>query len=74
MSIYIDRKRVRDIQNNSRKIIKRLEKEGWRLVRTSGSHHIFKHPEKPDPISLTHPRKDVSPGLVRSIYKTAGWR
>ncbi|MCH8239751.1 MAG: type II toxin-antitoxin system HicA family toxin [Proteobacteria bacterium] len=62
------------MERNSRMIIKRLEKQGWKLDRVKGGHHIFKHPEKPDPISLTHPRKDVSPGLVRSIYKTAGWR
>jgi predicted RNase H-like HicB family nuclease len=28
---------------NSRELIKRLEKDGWKLVGTKGSHHQFKH-------------------------------
>ena len=32
---------------NSREIIRRLENEGWRLARSKGSHHQFKHPNKP---------------------------
>ena len=27
---------------NSRDIIRRLEREGWTLVRVTGSHHVFK--------------------------------
>jgi predicted RNA binding protein YcfA (HicA-like mRNA interferase family) len=27
---------------NSRDIIRRLQKEGWVLERTAGSHHVFK--------------------------------
>jgi len=62
------------MESNSRKLIKKLKDDGWELVRIEGSHHIFQHPEKPGTISLTHPRKDVSPGLVRAIYRAAGWR
>jgi predicted RNA binding protein YcfA (HicA-like mRNA interferase family) len=58
---------------NSRDIIKRLEKDGWVHFRTSGDHHIYKKQGVDDHISITHPRKDCSPGLVRKIYKTAGW-
>ncbi len=29
---------------SSRDIIRRLEKEGWALVRVTGSHHVFKSP------------------------------
>jgi predicted RNA binding protein YcfA (HicA-like mRNA interferase family) len=31
---------------NSREIIKILEKEGWQLVATKGSHNQYKHPTK----------------------------
>jgi predicted RNA binding protein YcfA (HicA-like mRNA interferase family) len=62
-----------NMENNSTKLIKRLKKDGWKLLRVSGSHHIFQHPDKAKTITLTHPRKDVSPGLVRSVYRDAGW-
>ncbi|WP_424360092.1 type II toxin-antitoxin system HicA family toxin [Methylocystis parvus] len=58
---------------NSRDIIRRLEKEGWRLVRSKGSHHQFKHPAKPGRITVPHPKKDMPPKTVASIYEGAGW-
>lgn len=58
---------------NSRDIKRRLEDEGWQLERVSGSHHVFKHSAKRDTIVLPHPRKDLGRGLVRAIYKQAGW-
>lgn len=63
------------MERNSRKIIKRLKADGWKQVRVTGDHHIFEHPERPDvAIVVTHPRKDMSLGLVRAIYRLAGWR
>ncbi|MGD9867635.1 MAG: type II toxin-antitoxin system HicA family toxin [Hyphomicrobiales bacterium] len=61
------------MERNSRKIIRRLKADGWVLVRVSGDHHVFQHPRK-GTIVLTHPVKDMSPGLVRAIYRQAGWR
>lgn len=58
---------------SSRDIKKRLELEGWVLDRVSGSHHIFHNPKTGAIISLPHPKKDLGPGLVRTIYKAAGW-
>lgn len=58
---------------NSRDIIRRLEKEGWRLVRTRGSHHQFKHPSKPGRVTVPHPKKYIPIGTVRAIYRDAGW-
>jgi len=51
---------------------KMLEKEGWVLDRVKGSHHQFKHPEKPGVITIPHPRKDIPKGTVHSILKQAG--
>ena len=59
---------------NSRDIKRRLESEGWRLIRTTGSHHIFRHPATGAIISLPHPKKDLGTGLVQKIYKDAGWQ
>jgi predicted RNA binding protein YcfA (HicA-like mRNA interferase family) len=58
----------------SREIIRRLESEGWKLVRVSGSHHQFKHPDKPGRVTVKHPDGDIPAGTLRSIEKQAGWR
>ncbi|RTL97140.1 addiction module toxin, HicA family [Ancylobacter aquaticus] len=59
---------------NSRDIRKRLEAEGWRLERIRGSHHVFRHPANGAIIVLPHPKKDLGHGLVRAIYRAAGWK
>jgi predicted RNA binding protein YcfA (HicA-like mRNA interferase family) len=58
---------------DSRKIMRRLESEGWVLKRVRGSHHIFKHSESGRPVVVPHPNKSVATGTVRSIYRDAGW-
>ena len=58
---------------NSRDIIRRLKREGWKLVRTTGSHHVFKNPKNAATTVVPHPRKDLGPGLVLKIYRDAGW-
>jgi len=59
---------------SSRDIIRRLEREGWTCVRVTGSHHVFKNPDFEDPVVVPHPKKDLGKGLVRAIYKGAGWK
>lgn len=59
--------------HNSRDIIRRLEKEGWELVRTKGSHHQFRHIVSGARVTVPHPKKDMPPKTVLSIYKAAGW-
>ncbi|MBN2807972.1 MAG: type II toxin-antitoxin system HicA family toxin [Deltaproteobacteria bacterium] len=59
---------------NSREIIKRLESEGWVLHHCKGSHHQFKHPERPGKITVPHPKKDFPAKTLQSIFKQAGWK
>ena len=61
---------------NSRDIIRRLEREGWTLVRVTGSHHVFKNSATGETLVVPHPKKDLGKGLVRAIYiyKGAGWK
>jgi predicted RNA binding protein YcfA (HicA-like mRNA interferase family) len=61
------------IECNSSKIFKRLEREGWELVRKNGSHHQFKFPGRKLLITLPHPRKDLPLGTARRIHKVARW-
>ena len=56
----------------STELIKLIEAEGWYLVRTKGSHHHFKHHERPGTITVPHPKKALGIGLVRQIKKQAG--
>lgn len=60
------------MERNSRKLIRLLERDGWRLVAVSGSHHQFEHPVKKGKVTVTHPRKDIPTKLARSILKQAG--
>ena len=53
-------------------IIGEREADGWYFVNASGSHHHFKHPTKPGKVTVPHPRKDLHPKTLRSIYRQAG--
>ncbi|MCL1619524.1 type II toxin-antitoxin system HicA family toxin [Ralstonia sp. SM1864_UCD524_TZ4] len=55
----------------SAQLIRMLEDDGWQLVRINGSHHHYKHPEKPGLLTVPHPKKDLPIGTVRSIQKKA---
>lgn len=56
----------------SKRLIKQLEKEGWQLIRVTGSHHHFKHAGKPGIVTVPHPKKDLPLGTVNNILKQAG--
>jgi len=56
-----------------REIIKLVEKEGWFLYDTKGSHKQFKHDIKPGKVTIAgRLSKDVPPGTLKSILKQAG--
>jgi predicted RNA binding protein YcfA (HicA-like mRNA interferase family) len=56
-----------------RDVIKLLEKDGWYLSRTRGSHRQYKHPSKSGLITIAgKPGDDLAPGTLNSIFKQAG--
>jgi predicted RNA binding protein YcfA (HicA-like mRNA interferase family) len=56
-----------------RKLIRQLERDGWVLVRTRGSHRQYNHPEKPGLVTVAgKPSDDLAPGTLASILKQAG--
>lgn len=59
------------MERDSRKIVKRLQDEGYELVGTRGSHHKFR--KGAVTIIVPHPKKDLPLGTARSIAKMAGW-
>ncbi|MEE9433337.1 MAG: type II toxin-antitoxin system HicA family toxin [Sphingorhabdus sp.] len=52
-------------------LIRELKKAGWELNRIRGSHHVFKHPQRPGHVVVPHPKKDLGKGLVAAIRKQA---
>ena len=61
-----------NIETNTKKIVSRLIREGWKS-NGGGSHDIYKHPDRPG-VRIVVPRhKELSPGVARSIAKDAGW-
>ncbi|RYC32204.1 type II toxin-antitoxin system HicA family toxin [Lichenibacterium minor] len=57
---------------DSRLIVSRLQREGWELIRTRGSHHVFRRPGCADLVVVPHPRKDFPVGTARNIHRAAG--
>ncbi len=56
-----------------REVLKRLEDDGWRVVRQGGSHRVLQHPTKTGNVVLAgNPGNDVPEGLLNEILKQAG--
>ncbi|UXS22601.1 type II toxin-antitoxin system HicA family toxin [Staphylococcus delphini] len=58
--------------SSSKEVIKKIEQDGWYLVRVVGSHHHYKHPMRKGKVTVPHPKKDLPRGTERSILKQAG--
>jgi predicted RNA binding protein YcfA (HicA-like mRNA interferase family) len=54
------------------KLIKILEKEGFKVIRQKGSHVIMINEKKTRIVVPVHPGKDIKPGLSRAILREAG--
>jgi len=58
-----------------REAIKLIERDGWYLARTRGSHRQFKHARKLGLVTVAgHPNVDIPRGTLNSILKQAGLR
>jgi predicted RNA binding protein YcfA (HicA-like mRNA interferase family) len=57
---------------NSQKLIRILQKTGFKIVRQKGSHLILIDDRKTRIVIPVHPGKDIKPGLIRAIIKEAG--
>ena len=59
-----------------RDAIRLVERDGWRLARTRGSHQQFKHPVKRGTVTIAGPSSKVlTEKMWRSILRQAGlWR
>jgi predicted RNA binding protein YcfA (HicA-like mRNA interferase family) len=58
-----------------RDLVDMIEKDGWRHVRTTGSHLHFRHPTKKGLVTIPGGGKlarDVPPGTLKSVLRQAG--
>ena len=53
-------------------VLKLLKKNGWRLIRINGSHHVLQRGEQT--ITVPIHGKDVPIGLLNRILKETGLR
>jgi len=54
-------------------VIKLIEKDGWVLVRTRGSHRQFHHPVKSGTVTIAGKESvDMPPGTLNNVLKQAG--
>ena len=53
-----------------KELIKLLKKNGWRLDRINGSHHVMKKDGKTEIIPVH--KKDIPKGLIEAIKKRTG--
>ena len=59
-------------ETNRSKIVARLTRDGWQLVRHSTEHDICRRQDGGGLIVVPRHRV-LSPGVARSIAKKAGW-
>lgn len=53
-------------------IIKMIEKDGWYLVATKGSHRQYKNLNKPGRVTISgHLNDDIAAGTLNSVMKQA---
>jgi predicted RNA binding protein YcfA (HicA-like mRNA interferase family) len=56
-----------------REVLRLLQKDGWYLDRTRGSHRQFRHRVKKGTVTVAGaPSDDVHPKTLRSILRQAG--
>jgi predicted RNA binding protein YcfA (HicA-like mRNA interferase family) len=56
-----------------REVVRALQRAGWTIHETSGSHVQLKHPVKPGRLTVPyHERFDLPKHIVKSIIRQAG--
>jgi predicted RNA binding protein YcfA (HicA-like mRNA interferase family) len=56
-----------------RDLIRMVEQDGWKLVRVTGSHRHYRHPDKSGTVTIPgHPSDVLAIGTEKSVLKQAG--
>jgi len=55
-----------------RKAIRALERSGWQLDRTKGSHHVLRHPDHQHRVVVPMHGRDLAKGTLNQIIEASG--
>jgi predicted RNA binding protein YcfA (HicA-like mRNA interferase family) len=59
---------------SAREFIRALHADGFRLTRTRGSHHVYRHPDGRRAVVAYHRLSDTFPiGTLRAMIEDIGW-
>jgi len=54
-------------------VIRALQRAGFVLDHSTGSHRLFRHPARPGIVTVPFHRKDLKRGTLKSIIEQAGF-
>lgn len=54
------------------RVVKALEKAGFKIARITGSHHIMRHPDGRGTTVPVHPGRELAKGTLRGILADIG--
>jgi predicted RNA binding protein YcfA (HicA-like mRNA interferase family) len=54
------------------RVVRALERAGFKVARVAGSHHIMRHPDGRGATVLVHPGRDLAQGTLRNIPSDVG--
>jgi predicted RNA binding protein YcfA (HicA-like mRNA interferase family) len=58
-----------------RELLKLLRADGWTVKRRGPGDHVqLVHPSKPGKVTLDMGAGDIPIGMLRSLYRQAGWK
>jgi predicted RNA binding protein YcfA (HicA-like mRNA interferase family) len=70
--VYFDQDWKWEKSMKVRDIIKRIEEDGWYLIRIRGDHRHYKHPTKKGIVTISgHPARDMPVGTLLNVLKQA---
>ena len=57
---------------SSSDVIKMMKAAGWYEVDCVGDHHHFRHADRKEKVTVTHPKKDMPIGTIKAISRQTG--
>lgn len=54
------------------KAARALERTGWQRDRVKGSHHVFRHPDRPNRVVVPMHSRDLAKGTLNQIISGSG--
>jgi len=54
------------------RVVRALERAGFKVARVAGSHHIMRHPDGRGTTVPVHPGRDLAKGTLRNILSDVG--